>query len=146
MTRCIFCEIVAGREPASVIYEDDCLMAFMTLKPTRPGESLIIPKAHIDHFTDIDDNLVAHMMIVAQRIGRKTLQVFQSERIGYVVHGYGVAHAHLIIVPQQDPEDITSRQYMKIQEDRIVNVFNDLPAEDRAVLDKYAKLLKITLV
>ena len=43
-----FCKIVAGEAPASVIYQDDQVMAFMTLHPTPPGEFLIIPKGHID--------------------------------------------------------------------------------------------------
>ncbi len=50
---CIFCEIVDRRAEASVVYEDEQIMAFMTIRPVNPGEFLIIPKQHIDHFCDI---------------------------------------------------------------------------------------------
>lgn len=42
---CIFCEIVAGRAPASFVHEDELVVAFMTLQPTAPGECLVIPRA-----------------------------------------------------------------------------------------------------
>ena len=62
----IFCQIVARQSPASFVYEDDAVAAFMTLQPTAPGECLIIPKAHIDHFTDVPDDIAQRIMLVAQ--------------------------------------------------------------------------------
>lgn len=100
---CPFCEIVAGRAPVSLIYADETILAFMTLQPFAPGECTGIPRAHIDHFTDVDDDTAAHIMVVAQRIGRRMRNVFAPERVGMVVHGYGVPHAHLILVPQHGP-------------------------------------------
>src|SRR6266487_4724199 len=78
--KCVFCEIVAGNAPASVIYQDAWLMAFMTLRPTAPGECLIIPKAHVDHFTDLDDDMSRRIMSVAQRIGRRLRHEFKPDR------------------------------------------------------------------
>jgi histidine triad (HIT) family protein len=52
--RCVFCRIVAGSEPASIIHEDDVMTSFMGIRPTHPGECMVIPKAHVDHFTDVD--------------------------------------------------------------------------------------------
>jgi histidine triad (HIT) family protein len=80
--KCVFCEIVAGRSPASVIYDDDVVLAFMSLQPSQPGECLIIPKQHIDHFTDIPDDLTAHLSIIAQKIGRKMREVLSPQRVG----------------------------------------------------------------
>jgi histidine triad (HIT) family protein len=62
--RCIFCEIVARRLPASIVYEDGQVLSFMTIKATRPGECLVVPKAHVDHFTDLNDNLTSQIMRV----------------------------------------------------------------------------------
>jgi histidine triad (HIT) family protein len=101
--KCVFCEIVTGRDPASVIYSDDLVLAFMTLQPSQPGECMVIPKLHIDHFTDIPDDLAMHMMVVGQRIGRKMMQVFSPKRVGLVVHGFGVPHAHLILIRSTTP-------------------------------------------
>ena len=99
---CIFCDIVNRAAEASIVYEDDRIMAFMTLRPVNPGEFLIIPKDHIDHFCDIPDDLTCHIMLHAQRLSRNLRERLKPERVGLVVHGYGVAHAHLIVLPQHD--------------------------------------------
>lgn len=110
---CVFCAIVAGDEPASVIYEDDQCMAFMALRPIRDGAFIVIPKQHIDHFTDLPDNLAAHILTIAQRHRRRLLSFPGVQRTGYVVHGFGVAHAHLNVVPQHDTYDIISARYIE---------------------------------
>ena len=51
---CIFCEIVAGRSPASVFYEDAWTLGFMTIAPVNPGHALIIPKRHAVGLGDLD--------------------------------------------------------------------------------------------
>lgn len=79
---CVFCEIVAGRAPASVVHEDEQVLAFMAIQPSAPGGCLIIPKAHIDHYTDILDALAERVALVAQRLGRRLRTRFPLERVG----------------------------------------------------------------
>ena len=67
---CIFCEIGGGREDSSKVYEDNRILAFMGIRPIHPGELLIIPKQHIDHFCDIPDKLSTHIFLHAQRLSR----------------------------------------------------------------------------
>jgi histidine triad (HIT) family protein len=138
---CIFCEIVAGRAPASFVYRDDAISAFMTLQPTAPGECLIIPNEHIDHFTDVPDSTAARIMMIAQQIGRRMRDVFPLERVGYLVHGYGVAHAHLIIVAQQGPYHLTSDRFARIADGRVVFDLSMIAVADRQALDEHAALL-----
>ena len=47
---CVFCRIVAGESPASVVYEDERVLALMNIRPIHPGECMVIPKQHVDHF------------------------------------------------------------------------------------------------
>ena len=138
---CVFCAIIAGTSPASIIYRDDLVVAFMTITPSSPGECAVIPIAHVDHFTDIEDATSQRIMLVAQRIGRRMRDVFQPQRVGMVVHGYGVAHAHLILVPQHGPYDITSARFARIENGQIVFTVRHGPRPDRRVLDDHARLL-----
>jgi histidine triad (HIT) family protein len=138
---CVFCEIVAQRAAASFVYRDDLVTAFMSIQPTAPGECLVIPNAHVDHFTDVDDATAAHIITVAQRIGRRMRETFPLQRVGYLVHGYGVAHAHLIIVPQQSPHHLTSDRFARVVDGRVVFDLNQVPIVDRATLDAHAHLL-----
>jgi len=140
---CIFCEIIAGRSPVSLIYSDELCLAFMTLRPFAAGECTVIPREHVDHFTDIDESVAAHIMVVAQRIGRRMRTVFNPQRVGMVVHGYGVPHAHLIIIPQNGPYDITSAHYARIEEGEITYSTKHLPFTERSTLDEHARLLAL---
>ena len=72
---------------------------------------MIIPKEHIDHFCDIPDQLAAHILIVAQQFSRTIRQVLSPQRVGLVVHGFGVPHAHISVVPLQSPTDISYAYY-----------------------------------
>ncbi len=138
---CVFCEIIEGTSPASIIYRDAFVIAFMTIHPSSPGECTVIPLAHVDHFTDVEDGTAERIMRVAQRIGRRMREVFQPQRVGMVVHGYGVAHAHLILVPQHGPYDITSSRFAQVENGQVVFTVRHIATPERRVLDEHARLL-----
>lgn len=139
---CVFCAIVAGRAPASFVHDDERITAFMTVHPTRPGELVVIPKAHVDHFCDLSDELSAHLCVVAQRLSRNIRERLAPKRVGWVVHGFGVAHAHLIVVPQHDPSDIVSGRHVVLENGAIRFTDEHLPTPPREELDRLAELLK----
>ena len=138
---CVFCGIIHGTSPASIIHRDEAVIAFMTITPSSPGECVVIPIAHVDHFTDVDDVTSQRIIVVAQRIGRRMRDVFKPQRVGMVVHGYGVAHAHLIVVPQHGPYDITSARFAHVEDGRVVFSVRHIPPPERGVLDQHARLL-----
>ena len=142
---CIFCEIAARRAPASIVYEDDAIMAFMTLQPTAPGECLIIPREHIDHFTDVPDPIAQQIIVLAQRIGRRMRTHFRPQRVGYLVHGYGVPHAHFILVPQHGPFHLTSARFARVDNGNVVFDLTRIPIAERSVLDAQAQQLRVLL-
>lgn len=77
---CIFCRIVARTAPATIIYEDDEIIAFDDLYPKAPQHKLIIPKKHIataNDFTEQEAGLLAKMMLTAQALA-KSLEIAQS--------------------------------------------------------------------
>src|SRR2546429_665699 len=65
---CIFCRIVAGAVPASVVFEDNLALAFMTIGPVNPGHTLVIPKAHLPYLADLPEAVGAHLFTIAQRV------------------------------------------------------------------------------
>lgn len=141
---CLFCNIITGAAPASIIYEDDLVLVFPTIRATRPGESLVIPKQHIDHFTDLPDALAAHITLIGQRLGRKMRLVLQPLRVGFIVHGFGVPHAHLIVLPIHHPTDITSARHARHADDgRLVFGLEGVPEVGRKDLDAMASLLRM---
>lgn len=74
MSDCIFCKIAAKQLPATIIYEDDEMIAFEDLKPLRPVHILVIPKKHIPSFAHLgqeDRLLMGDIMLVISQIARE---------------------------------------------------------------------------
>ena len=70
MGECIFCNVIAGNLPASVVYEDNTTLAFMDIQPVNTGHVLVIPKAHFTQLSDMDEETGAHLFRVAMRVQR----------------------------------------------------------------------------
>lgn len=140
---CPFCEIIHNNAPVSKVYEDEHVLALIPLHPVYPGACMVIPKEHIDHFTDVPDAIAAQMMIVAQHIGRKIMDTYQPLRIGMVVHGFNVAHAHLHVFPQYDPMDIMFKHYARIKNGQVSFDPKDIPPPERAILNEMARSIEI---
>jgi histidine triad (HIT) family protein len=66
-SNCIFCEFFAGRSPVSMIWEDDRVAVFVPFKPVNRGHALVVPKVHAPYLADLDGDLAAHIMGIAQR-------------------------------------------------------------------------------
>lgn len=67
MADCVFCEIVAGRSPASVFYEDDLVLGLMTIGPVTEGHAMVMPKEHLPYLADLDEATGRHLWTVTQR-------------------------------------------------------------------------------
>lgn len=138
---CIFCRIVAREAEASVLYEDDRIMALMNIRPINRGEFMLIPKEHIDHFCDLPDDLSCQIITQAQRLSRNLRARLKPQRVGLVVHGYGVEHAHLVVVPLNEANDITSARHLRVEDGQIKYGVEHLPVPTRQELDELADLL-----
>ena len=65
---CVFCDIVAGRGPASLVHSDETVIAFLDLRPVTTGHLLVIPRAHAAFLADLDPAVGGLMFGVAQRM------------------------------------------------------------------------------
>ena len=144
MTSCVFCKIVAGQLESSKVYEDDEIVALMDIQPVRPGQVLVIPKQHIDHFSDIPDILALKIYRKTHSLLKAVRELVRPERMGLVVHGYGVPHAHVVIVPQHHEDDITSGRMADIENGRVIFTTRKLPLVPREELDQMAQQIKKT--
>lgn len=67
---CVFCAIVAGKAEASVVHEDDAVVAFMDLRPVTPGHLLVVPRAHVVGLEDLPEDLGVRLWTVGHRLAR----------------------------------------------------------------------------
>lgn len=139
---CVFCEIIAGRAPASIVYADDHIVAFLDIRPVRSGQLLIIPRRHIDHFSDLPDELSIRILLLGQRVSRVMRRMLSPKRVGMIVHGFGVPHAHLVVLPLEQASDITSAANAFIDDGKVRFSWDRVPLAERAELDAMAKRLE----
>lgn len=103
----IFSRIIAGEIPCEKICEDDTFFAFLDINPINPGHTLVVPKVEVDLLFDLDDGVLAAMLPFAKPIARAIGAVVPCRRIGLLVAGLEVPHAHLHLVPIQGEGDLT---------------------------------------
>jgi histidine triad (HIT) family protein len=95
----IFSRIIDGEIPGTFVHRDDRCVAFMSINPLARGHVLVVPIDEIDHWIDAPSDLVGHLFNVVHRIGRAQRQAFDCQRVGVIVAGYEVPHAHIHVIP-----------------------------------------------
>ncbi len=82
-----------------MLWEDDDCVAFLDVRPLAPGHVLVVPRQETDQWTDLGPKLAGHLTEVGHAIGRAQMTVFTPARIGLVIAGFEVPHAHMHVVP-----------------------------------------------
>jgi histidine triad (HIT) family protein len=102
----IFSRIVLGEIPCYKIAEDDNYFAFLDINPLSTGHTLVIPKKETDYIFDLEDPILAGMMVFAKKIAKSIEKSVPCKRIGIAVIGLEVPHAHIHLIPINGIHDI----------------------------------------
>jgi histidine triad (HIT) family protein len=102
----IFSKIIAGDIPSYKIAESELFFAFLDIAPLQKGHTLVVPKVEIDKVFDLPTNYLAEMLVFAQPIAKAIETCFPCNRISMVTVGLEVPHAHLHLIPINEPNDI----------------------------------------
>lgn len=95
----IFSRIIAGEIPCYKIAENENFIAFLDIRPNTEGHTLVVPKIEIDYLFDLDDNLLADMIVYAKKIAQAIQKTVSCNRVGVTVIGLEVPHAHIHLIP-----------------------------------------------
>ncbi len=102
----LFTKILEHQLPGHFVYEDDKCGAFLSIAPLRPGHLLVVPRREVDHWLDLEAEEAAHLFAVAQRLGRVLQETFQPRKVGLMIAGLEIPHAHLHLVPIESEADL----------------------------------------
>jgi diadenosine tetraphosphate (Ap4A) HIT family hydrolase len=127
----LFTRIIDGELPARFVWRDDRAVAFLPIAPLCPGHTLVVPIEPVDHWIDLDDDLNAHLWTVAKSIGRALDEAFRPTKLGVIVQGVEVPHAHVHLVPYTDLSQMTFA--------------SQDPDPDPGEMDRQAELIRATL-
>ncbi|WP_426734887.1 HIT family protein [Glutamicibacter sp. 2E12] len=101
----LFTKIINGQIPGRFVWEDETCVAFLSIGPLSDGHALVVPREEVDEFTDASDELVAHLTLVAAKIGRTQKRVFSAQRAGLMIAGFEVPHLHVHVWPTNSLAD-----------------------------------------
>lgn len=102
----IFTRIIEGELPGTFVWRDDRCVAFMSIAPLKPGHTLVVPIAEIDHWIDAPADLNSHLFDVSQRIGNAQQRAFRPAKVGMMLAGLEVPHLHIHVVPIDGVHDL----------------------------------------
>ena len=95
----IFTKIIRGDIPSHKVLENDDFFAFMDIRPINRGHVLVVPKVEVDRFFDLSDKMLSDVLVFAKPIADALESVVDCERVGIMVAGLEVPHAHLHLIP-----------------------------------------------
>jgi diadenosine tetraphosphate (Ap4A) HIT family hydrolase len=102
----VFSRIIAGELPGTFVWRDDRCVAFLSINPIATGHTLVVPVEEVDHWLDADADLVTHLFDVTRVIGLAQREAFACRRIGVIIAGYEVPHAHIHVIPTNSMADV----------------------------------------
>ena len=119
----IFTKIVSGEIPSYKIYENDEFYAFLDINPLAKGHALLIPKKEVDYLFDVEDALLSEMIVVAKKIAKAIEKAITCNRVGLMVIGLEVPHAHIHLIPILQEGDMNlSNERVELSEDQFENI------------------------
>lgn len=101
----LFTKIINGELPGRFVYQDDEVVAFLTIQPMTQGHTLVVPRAEIDQWQDVDGAAFSKVMAVSQLIGKAVCRAFDVERAGVIIAGLEIPHLHVHVFPARDLAD-----------------------------------------
>ena len=101
----VFTKIINRELPGRFVYEDAEVVAFLTIQPMTQGHTLVVPRAEIDLWQEIDAAMFGRVMSTAQLIGKAVCRAFDAERAGVIIAGLEVPHLHVHVFPTRSLSD-----------------------------------------
>lgn len=102
----IFNKIMSGEIPCHKLLENEQFFSFLDIRPVNPGHALVIPKKEIDYIFDLDAALLGGIFNFARPIARAIQKVVPCKKVGIMVAGLEVPHAHVHLIPIQSVGDL----------------------------------------
>lgn len=126
----IFSRIINGEIPSYKVAENDRFYAFLDINPLTKGHTLVIPKLEepeADYIFDLDDRLLADMMVFAKQVAKGMKQTIDCQRIGVAVLGMEVPHVHIHLIPLQKETDMLfSNPKLQLPAEEMAEIANSI--------------------
>jgi histidine triad (HIT) family protein len=128
MTDCLFCKIVRKEIPASIVHEDADTMAFLDIRPTGEGHTLVVPKEHFDGFAVTPPEVLGRLVGVAQRVAAAATKAVDAPAFNIGVNtgkeaGQVIFHTHIHVIPRKADDGLEMWHGKELPEGRMQEIF-----------------------
>jgi histidine triad (HIT) family protein len=124
----VFTMIIDGELPGRFVWRDEVAVAFLSINPLAPGHTLVVPRDEVEHWIDLDPDVLAHLTEVSRQVGVALQRGFGPAKVGLMVAGLEVPHVHFHVVPIRGVHDL--------------DFANADPSPDPAALDAAARTIR----
>jgi len=131
----IFSRIIDGELPARFVYADDRCVAFLSINPLQPGHTLVVPRAEVEHWIDLDAESWQHLTQVSQRLATAIDSVYRPAKVAAMLVGLEVPHVHIHLVPINHMGDV---DFATADTDPDPQTMDDAAQRIRAAVDALA--------
>ncbi len=127
----VFTRIIDGELPGRFVWRDDEVVAFLSIGPLAPGHTLVVPRAEVDHWLDLDPRTWQRVSEVTRIVGQAIQTAFDPPRVGTAIAGFEVPHCHVHVTPLRSLADL---DFSRADDD-----------PDPAALDEHAERIRRAL-
>ncbi len=125
----IFTKIINGVIPCYKIAEDDNYFAFLDINPMSKGHTLVIPKLEVDYIFDLPQDQYEGLMRFSKKVGHAIEQVVPCQRVGVLVFGLEVPHAHVHLIPITEASDMSiTKPKLKLEKEEFEKIAASITA------------------
>jgi len=125
----LFSRIIAGEIPCHKVAENDMFLAFLDIMPLAEGHVLVIPKVEVDYIFDLEDSMLAAMILFAKEVAGKIKHAIPCKKVGMTVIGLEVPHAHIHLIPMNHVSDMDfSKPKMVVSQEELAVVAHKIKA------------------
>ncbi len=105
MDDCVFCKIISGKLPAQKVYENDKIVAFLTIQPVNPGHTLVVPREHHADLLETPDEVLSDIITRSKKIATAIMNAVKADGFNLTCNtkpaaGQAVFHTHVHIIPR----------------------------------------------
>ncbi len=118
----IFTKILNGEIPCYKIAETKDFLAFLDIRPIKRGHVLCIPKQEVNYIFDLDDKTYVGLMRFSKKVAKAIKKVIPCKRIGIVVIGLEVPHAHVHLIPLDTIADVNFSNFLTFEKEVMTDI------------------------
>jgi histidine triad (HIT) family protein len=111
MTGCVFCKIIEGQIPGTIVYEDETALVLLDINQAARGHLLVVPREHVGEFHELESGVASHLMTLAARWAPPAVEAVAADGYNLLLNngssaGQEVMHVHLHLIPRRQGDRV----------------------------------------